>query len=355
MTSHRILVTGGAGFVGSAMALGLKARYNNSQVTVLDNLKRRGSELNLPRFKQAGIEFVHGDIRSPEDLDVNLLKPDLVVECSAEPSVLAGYSSPGYVLQTNLVGTINCLELARQARADFLFFSTSRVYPVAAITQLSYQETATRFTLLEDQPLPGVSAAGIAEDFPLEGARSLYGATKLASELLITEYAEAYGLRAVINRCGVLTGPWQMGKVDQGVFALWMLAHYFNRSLKYIGFGGTGKQVRDFLHIDDLLDLVYLQLDNWDQVQGQVFNVGGGLENSLSLLETTQLCEQITGQRISIESSTEDRPGDIPIFITDSHKVQAQLGWQPQRDARQTLTDIYNWIDQHAEVLRAIL
>ena len=188
MTFYRILVTGGAGFVGSAMALGLKARYSDSQVTVLDNLKRRGSELNLPRFKQAGIEFVHGDIRSPEDLDANLLKPDLIVECSAEPSVLAGYSSPGYVVQTNLVGTINCLELARQARADFLFFSTSRVYPVAAITQLSYQETATRLTLLEDQHLPGVSAAGIAEDFPLEGARSLYGATKLASELLITEY-----------------------------------------------------------------------------------------------------------------------------------------------------------------------
>ncbi|XGB41658.1 MAG: NAD-dependent epimerase/dehydratase family protein [Nodosilinea sp. LVE1205-7] len=355
MTFYRILVTGGAGFVGSAMALGLKARYSDSQVTVLDNLKRRGSELNLPRFKQAGIEFVHGDIRSPEDLDANLLKPDLIVECSAEPSVLAGYSSPGYVVQTNLVGTINCLELARQARADFLFFSTSRVYPVAAITQLSYQETATRLTLLEDQHLPGVSAAGIAEDFPLEGARSLYGATKLASELLITEYAEAYGLRAVINRCGVLTGPWQMGKVDQGVFALWMLAHYFNRSLKYIGFGGTGKQVRDFLHIDDLLDLVYLQLDNWEQVHGQVFNVGGGVANSLSLLETTQLCEQITGQQISIQSSTEDRPGDIPIFITDSGKVQARLGWQPQRDARQTLTDIYNWIDHNAEALKALL
>ena len=354
MTSHRILVTGGAGFVGSAMALGLKARYNNSQVTVLDNLKRRGSELNLPRFKQAGIEFVQGDIRSPEDLDVNLLKPDLIVECSAEPSVLAGYSSPGYVLQTNLVGTINCLELARQAKADFLFFSTSRVYPVAAITQLSYQETATRLTLLEDQSLPGVSAAGIAEDFPLEGARSLYGATKLASELLITEYAEAYGLRAVINRCGVLTGPWQMGKVDQGVFALWMLAHYFDRSLKYIGFGGTGKQVRDFLHIDDLLDLVYLQLDSWEQVHGQVFNVGGGVENSLSLLETTQLCEQITGRQISIQASIEDRPGDIPIFITDSRKVQAKLGWQPQRDALQTLTDIYHWVDQNAEVLRAV-
>ena len=347
-------MTGGAGFVGSAMALGLQAQYTDSQVIVLDNLKRRGSELNLPRLKAAGIEFVHGDIRSAEDLDVILLRPDLIVECSAEPSVLAGYSSPGYVLQTNLVGTINCLELARQAKADFIFFSTSRVYPLEPIRQLAYRETDTRLELLT-QSIQGASVEGIAEDFPLEGARSLYGATKLASELLITEYADAYGLRTVINRCGVLTGPWQMGKADQGVFALWMLAHYFDRPLKYIGFGGSGKQVRDFLHIADLVDLTKLQLENLDAVQGRVFNVGGGVTNSLSLQETTRLCEEISGRHISIESSFEERLGDIPIFITDSRKVITQLGWQPQRDARQTLADIYQWIEQQADVLQSIL
>ncbi|MGF1569401.1 MAG: NAD-dependent epimerase/dehydratase family protein [Nodosilinea sp.] len=351
---ERILVTGGAGFVGSTLALGLKAKYPHSQVMALDNLKRRGSELNLPRFRAAGIDFIHGDIRSPEDLEADALRPTLIVECSAEPSVLAGYSSPGYVLQTNLVGTINCLELARKTGADLLFFSTSRVYPIEPIRQLAYEETTTRFQLL-DQTLAGASAAGIAESFPLTGARSLYGATKLASELLITEYADAYGLRTVINRCGVLTGPWQMGKVDQGVFALWMLAHYFGRPLKYIGFGGTGKQVRDFLHGADLLDLVLLQLERLDEVQGQIFNVGGGVENSLSLLETTRLCQEITGREVAIEASSQDRPGDIPIFITDSTQVKARLGWQPRRDARQTLTDLYDWIDQQGEGLRGVL
>jgi CDP-paratose 2-epimerase len=349
-----ILVTGGAGFVGSAMALGLKASYPESRVIALDNLKRRGSELNLQRFREVDVEFVHGDIRNPEDLDPQLLSPNLILECSAEPSVLAGYSSPGYVLQTNLVGTINCLELARKTKADFIFFSTSRVYPIEKICQLKYVETETRFQLI-DQKVPGASAAGIAEDFPLEGARSLYGATKLASELLITEYATAYGLRAVINRCGVLTGPWQMGKADQGVFALWMLAHYFERSLKYIGFGGSGKQVRDFLHVADLVDLVRLQLQQLDQVQGEVFNVGGGAGNALSLLETTRLCQDISGCTISVEASNEERPGDIPIFITDIGKVASRLGWQPQRDAHQTLTDIYQWIDQQAAVLQKIL
>jgi CDP-paratose 2-epimerase len=349
-----VLVTGGAGFVGSAMALGLKASYPESRVIALDNLKRRGSELNLRRFREAGIEFIHGDIRNPEDLDPHLLAPSLILECSAEPSVLAGYSSPGYMLQTNLVGTINCLELARKSGADFLFFSTSRVYPIERLCHLHYVETATRFQLTE-QDVPGSSPAGIAEDFPLAGARSLYGATKLASELLITEYAAAYGLNTVINRCGVLTGPWQMGKADQGVFALWMLAHYFERSLKYIGFGGSGKQVRDFLHIADLVDLVRVQLQRLDQLQGEIFNVGGGANHALSLLETTHLCQEISGHAIAIQASEEDRPGDIPIFVTDIGKVSNRLGWQPQRDARKTLTDIYEWIDQRADLLRQIL
>ncbi|OCR02055.1 3-beta hydroxysteroid dehydrogenase [Oscillatoriales cyanobacterium USR001] len=344
--SRRILITGGSGFVGSALGLGLAQRYPDWQITALDNLKRRGSELNLPRLKQAGIQFVHGDIRNPEDLDPAALQPDLILECSAEPSVLAGYSSPGYVLQTNLVGTINCLELARQTHADFIFLSTSRVYPIAYLNALKFTETETRFQLLEEQSLPGASSQGISESFPLDKARSLYGSTKLASELLITEYAATYGLRTLINRCGVLTGPWQMGKVDQGIFAFWMAFHYFQKPLKYIGYGGTGKQVRDFLHIADLLDLIDLQIDNLEELKGEIFNVGGGVNNTLSLYETTRICQEITGHKVAIAPIPENRIGDIPIFITDSRKVMTSTGWQPKKDAKITLSEIYEWIDQ---------
>ena len=352
--SKRVLITGGAGFVGSTLGLGLAQRYPDWQITALDNLKRRGSELNLPRLKQAGIQFIHGDVRSPEDLDPVALKPDLILECSAEPSVLAGYASPGYVLQTNLVGTVNCLELARQTEADFIFLSTSRVYPIAYLNALEFKETETRFQLLEQQPVPGVSSQGISEEFPLDGARSLYGATKLASELLVAEYADAYGLRTLINRCGVLTGPWQMGKVDQGVFALWMAFHYFQRSLKYIGYGGTGKQVRDFLHVTDLLDLLDIQIQRLEELKGQTFNVGGGANNTLSLYETTQLCQEITGQQIPITPVSDTRTGDVPIFITDSRKIMAATGWQPQKDATTTLTEIYEWIHQYKQQVSEI-
>ncbi|MBD2459668.1 NAD-dependent epimerase/dehydratase family protein [Oscillatoria sp. FACHB-1407] len=347
--SRNVLITGGAGFIGGSLGLNLAKYYPDWQITALDNLKRRGSELNLNRLKQAGIRFVHGDIRNPEDLDVRLLQPDLIVECSAEPSVQAGYTSPAYVLQTNLVGTANCLELARQSQADFIFLSTSRIYPITPLSQLQWVETETRLQLAESHNFAGVSQEGIAEDFPLEGHRSLYGATKLASELLIAEYAEIYGIRTLINRCGVVTGPWQMGKVDQGVFALWMIAHYFKQSLKYIGFGGRGKQVRDFLHVDDLIALLMTQIQDLDRLQGQTFNVGGGLTHSLSLLETTHLCQAITGNSLSIDAVLENRQGDIPIYITDSRKVQAATGWKPQRDAKETLTDIYRWIHLHEE------
>lgn len=344
--SRRVLITGGAGFVGSSLGLGLAQRYPEWKIIALDNLKRRGSELNLPRLKQAKIQFVHGDIRNVEDLDPLALQPNLILECSAEPSVVAGYNSPGYVLQTNLVGTINCLELARQTQADFIFLSTSRVYPIAYLNALQYTETETRFQLLSEQPLPGVSIHGISEEFPLNKARSLYGSTKLASELLIAEYADAYGLRTLINRCGVLTGPWQMGKVDQGVFALWMANHYFQKSLKYIGYQGTGKQVRDFLHIADLLDLIDLQIYKLEDLKGQNFNVGGGTNNTLSLYETTQLCQEITGYQVPITAVPETRIGDVPIFITDYRQVMRSTGWEPKRDAKTTLTDIYKWIHQ---------
>lgn len=344
--NRRVLITGGAGFVGSSLGLELAQRHPDWKVTALDNLKRRGSELNLSRLKQAGIQFVHGDVRNAEDLEPMALKPDLILECSAEPSVLAGYTSPGYLLQTNLVGTINCLELARQTQADFIFLSTSRVYPIAYLSDLKFTETETRLQLSEQQPLPGVSSHGISEQFPLDKARSLYGSTKLASELLIAEYADAYGLRTLINRCGVLTGPWQMGKVDQGVFALWMARHYFQQPLKYIGHGGTGKQVRDFLHVADLLDLIDLQISALEKLKGQTFNVGGGATNTLSLYETTKLCQEITGHQVQIAPVPETRVGDVPIFITDFRKVMAATGWQPQRDAQTTLTEIYEWIEQ---------
>jgi CDP-paratose 2-epimerase len=228
-----------------------------------------------------------------------------------------------------------------------VFLSTSRVYPVGALRALALEEDETRFELASEQSVTGVSRVGISEQFPLGGARTIYGSTKLAAELLIEEYRDAYGLRAVIDRCGVIAGPWQMGKVDQGVFTFWMLAHHFRRPLRYIGFGGHGKQVRDLLHVDDLLDLLDEQVSDPTRWDGVTVNVGGGREGSLSLLETTALCEQITGNRIAVESTADTRPGDVPIYLSDCTALNQLSAWRPVRGPQAILADIHGWIREN--------
>jgi CDP-paratose 2-epimerase len=351
----RILVSGGAGFIGANVSLGLAARHPDWSITALDNLRRRGAELNLPRLRASGVAFAHGDVRVLDDL-LGAGTFDAVVECSAEPSALAGVQgSPDYVVQSNLVGAYHCLELARRQRAQFVFLSTSRVYPVQALRRLALQEDDERFELASSQPCAGASPAGIGEDFPLDGARTIYGSTKLAAELLIEEYRAAYGLQAVINRCGVVAGPWQMGKVDQGVFTYWMLAHHFNRPLRYIGFGGDGKQVRDLLHVDDLLALLDEQLLEPGRWDGRTVNVGGGRACSLSLRETTALCAEITGHTVAVTSEAETRPGDVPLYISDCTRLGELSDWRPRRGPRDILADIHEWIRANESAVRQAL
>jgi len=350
-----ILVTGGAGFVGSHLAMGLRRHRADVKILAVDNLKRRGSELNIARLREAGVEFSHGDIRNSEDIEA-VGPVDLIFECSAEPSALAGYdSSARYVINTNLNGTINCLEAARKHGAGLIFLSSSRIYPHAAINALAYTEETTRFALSDVQETAGVSARGIAESFPLDGGRTLYGATKLASELLIREYRDMYGVRSVINRCGVLTGPWQMGKVDQGVVVLWAARHIYGGTLDYIGFGGEGKQVRDVLHVEDLLRLVLHEIDHLDELDGEIFNVGGGPAISVSLQELTQLCVEITGKTIPLGRQPENRPADIRLYMTDNARVTEKTGWKPERDVPSILKEICEWITDNRDALRGIL
>lgn len=351
----RVLVTGGAGFVGASVSVGLAKRHPEWEVIALDNLHRRGSELNLPRLRGAGVRFVEADVRDPAALAA-CDAIGALVECSAEPSALAGLGGDTtYAVHTNLTGAYNCLELARRDGAQLVFLSTSRVYPFGSLGELEYEEGPTRFELRSEQRVPGTSAAGVREDFPLDGARTLYGATKLAAELLITEYQEAFELRCVVNRCGVIAGPWQMGKVDQGVFAHWLLHHAFRRPLQYIGFGGSGKQVRDLLHVDDLVDLIERQLAEPDRWAGVTINVGGGSGCSLSLLETTALCRELTGNAVPIEPVPEQRHGDVPVYISDCARLYDRSQWRPRNDARGILEDTWRWIVDNRDSLSRAL
>lgn len=351
----RVLITGGAGFVGSSVALKLKERYPQYTILCMDNLKRRGSELNVSALKNNDIVFLHGDIRNIEDFE-QVGNIDLLLECSAEASVLAGYdTSPSYLINTNLMGTINCLEHVRKHDAEFIFLSSSRVYPIEYINNMAFKESDTRFELTDQAGILFGSSKGVNENFPLDKPRTLYGATKLASELIIQEYAHMYGIKALVNRCGVLTGPGQFGKSDQGVIVLWIAKHFWKKPLKYIGYGGEGKQVRDILHVDDLFELIDYQINNIDDLAGETFNVGGGEEISISLLELTALCEKYTGNKIQIDSEIDDRQGDIRVYLTDHTKVTQRTGWRPKKTPDDIVKETYQWIVENELKLKEIL
>ncbi len=351
----KIVITGGAGFVGSNIALHLKAKYPSYEIVVFDNLIRKGSEYNLPDLAVNNITFIKGDICNAQEL-LQLGDFDCMIEASAEPSVLSGLDgSPDYIINNNLFGAINCFNACIKNKAKLIFLSTSRVYPISYIEQANFTEEPTRFSFTDDQPVAGISSRGISEALPLDAPRSFYGTTKLAAELFIKEYSAFYGVKSAVTRFGVIAGPRQMGKTDQGVVTLWMAKHYWKGALSYIGYGGKGKQVRDILHVDDVVRLIDMQVHDIEKYEGKVYNAGGGLQNALSLQEMTALCSELTGNTIPITEVTEPRPADLRIYITDNSAITAETGWAPEKSARDIFTDIYKWIRDNEAVLKPVL
>jgi CDP-paratose 2-epimerase len=351
----KLVITGGCGFIGSSISIHLKKKYPHYRIIAFDNLKRRGSELNVNRLYENDIEFIHGDIRNNEDL-ASLEEFDLLIDASAEPSVLSGLNgNPDYVIQNNFLGTINCLNTCLKYNAGIIFLSTSRVYPIEKIENAIIIESEDRFDFSSQQTTTGISDKGISEMLDLQGYRSFYGATKLASELLIQEYEQFYQLNACITRFGVVAGPHQMGKTDQGVATLWLSRHYFKQPLSYIGYGGKGKQVRDILHVDDLVELIDLQIHQPHFFKGKTFNAGGGIENSIALNEMTLLCQQITGNRVAINSEIETRKADLKNYTSDISRITSETPWKPKRNLETIFGDIHNWIRENESQIKSFI
>lgn len=353
MIPAQCIITGGCGFVGSSLALRLKARHPDARILALDNFYRTGSRLNAVRLRDAGVTVVEGDVRRKADLEA-LGGADLVIDAAAEPSVLAGQDGRGvdYVVDTNLIGTLHVLECVRRWRSRLLFLSSSRVYPVDALRAIRLREGPERFEIDPLQTLPGVTQKGITADFPLDGPRTLYGSTKLASEIMAREYAAQFGLDIAVDRCGLIAGPWQMGKADQGVVALWVARHLYSLPLRYIGYGG--KQVRDVLHVEDLADLVEVQTAREKPFCGEVFMAGGGLFSSGSLRDLTRLCGAATGERRELDADPVVRGGDVPLYVTDGSATEAALGWKPRRSLDCVVEDIARWIRAHYDTLAPV-
>ena len=338
-----ILITGICGFAGSCIAKTLLQHHSNLQIIGLDNFSRKGSELNISELTGLGINLIRGDIRSQSDIDA-LPKADWVIDCAANPSVLAGIdgqSSSRQLLEHNLIGTINLLEHCKSHKSGLILLSTSRVYSASELTALPVQSSTNDRFELQDCDVRGASSLGISEDFPTTAPLSLYGASKLASETLILEYGECFDFPVWINRCGVLAGAGQFGKADQGIFSYWIHSFKEKNPLKYIGFDGSGHQVRDALHPQDLVSLLSRQLLEpcWDATK--IINVGGGIENSLSLKELSNWCEDRFGQN-EVLASQDERPMDAPWIVMDSTTAQNVWNWSVKTKIEEILEEIAN-------------
>lgn len=343
----KVFITGICGFVGNATATWLRHNDSTIEVAGLDNFLRPGSETNRLRLKALGVTVHHGDVRQPSDFE-DLPAADWVIDAAANPSVLAGVdgvTSTRRLTEHNLFGTINVLEYCKRTRAGLILLSTSRVYSISVLSSLPMIVREEAFCLNDKSALPsGVSQRGIDTAFSTSSPVSLYGSTKLASEILAMEYAESFHTPFWINRCAVLGGGGQFGTAEQGVFSYWIHAYSRKRPLRYIGFNGTGHQVRDVLHPDDLAALILAQVKNTGAGRNRVLNVGGGPDNAISLAQLSAWCSKQFGEH-KVSADPTPRPFDIPWFVTNNAQATQQFNWRPRR----TLASILDEIAKHAK------
>jgi CDP-paratose 2-epimerase len=346
----RILITGVCGFVGSTLARTFTERGQSHTIVGLDNFIRPGSESNREELKRRGVKLIHGDLRNASDLET-LPPVDWVIDAAANPSVLAGVdgkTSSRQLIEHNLQGTVNMLEFCKTHRAGFVLLSTSRVYAIAPLAALPMEVHDRAFRPATGAALPvGVSANGVSEAFSTMAPISLYGASKLASETLALEYGETFGVPVFINRCGVLAGAGQFGRPDQGIFAYWINSWLRRQPLRYIGFGGTGHQVRDCLHPRDLVPALERQFATSKLGAAErIANFAGGAASAMSLRQLSDWCRERLGEHtVAVEAV--NRQFDIPWMVLDSTVAHARWKWQPATTTSEILEEIAAHARQH--------
>lgn len=335
----RYLITGGCGFLGSNLAAAVLER--GEQLCVFDNLSRRGSTLNLDWLRGQGVfEFRHGDIRNPNDVQrvVEEVRPDVVFHLAGQVAMTTSLADPRLDFEINALGSFNLLDAVRRSAPEalVLYSSTNKVY--GDLEWTPYEETETRYVA---PAFPN----GFDETAPLD-FHSPYGTSKGSADQMMLDHHRVFGLRTVVFRHSSMYGGRQFATADQG-WVGWFcgLAVQAGRGLldKPFTISGTGKQVRDVLHAEDMKTLYFSAVERGDAVAGQAFNIGGGMANSLSLLELFRLLEELHGVEMRFERLP-PRISDQRIFVADIAKAQRLLGWEPRVDARRGVSDMLAWI-----------
>ncbi|HET7442178.1 MAG TPA: GDP-mannose 4,6-dehydratase [Terriglobales bacterium] len=338
-----VVIFGGAGFVGSNWAHRL-LQTTDARVQVFDNLSRGGVRQNVKWLQKSTpdpqrLKITIGDVREAARVEKAVQSATEIYHFAAQVAVTTSVQDPRLDFDVNVAGTFNVLEAARKSglKPFLLFTSTNKVYghmaSEALVPGLRRYICEPHNKVAESQPL----------DF-----YSPYGCSKGAADQYVHDYARIFGLPTVVLRMSCIAGPHQLGNEDQG----WM-AHFLYSALqnKPISIYGDGRQVRDVLSIEDLMNAFEGVRANADRTAGEVYNVGGGLGNSISLLELIDEIEKLTGKRLVYELRPL-RPGDQPVYITDYSKLDKAITWRPTINVQQTLRSIYEWWMSNRKLVR---
>jgi len=340
---NRVLITGGAGFIGSNLADNLLSEGH--QVTVFDNLARKGAERNIEWLRARhgdALRMVQGDVRDYDSLEEAAPGAEIIYHFASQVAVTTSVADPRTDFEVNALGSFNALEVARNltAKPIFVFTSTNKVY--GAMEDVVVIEKETRY---EYRDFP----RGIDESRPLD-FHSPYGCSKGAADQYIRDYARIYGLRTVVFRMSCIYGPRQFGVEDQGWLAHFIISVVLGRPITIYG---NGKQVRDVLYIDDLVRAFRLAPEHIDVTAGQVYNIGGGADNALSVwVEFKESLASLLGRRVEATAYGDWRPGDQPIYVSDSSKAARDFGWRPRVGMEDGIARLCSWIEANKELIQ---
>lgn len=339
-----VLITGGAGFVGSNLAQRLLADPATS-VRLFDNLSRWGAEQNLQWLRALPgcdrLEIVQGDVRDSEALRQAAADVSEIYHLAAQVAVTTSVDDPASDFAVNAQGTLHVLEAARLSgrRPFILFTSTNKVY--GSLNSVTIEVEGSHYRAADPH------FRGVNESEPLD-FHSPYGCSKGAADQYVRDYARIYGLPTVVFRMSCIAGPRQFGNEDQG----WV-AHFLYSALegRPITVYGTGYQVRDVLHVQDLIDAMQAAHDNVELTTGEIYNLGGGIEHAISVTEMLHEIELLTGHPLKLRYSSA-RPGDQPLYISDTAKLRRDTGWRPRRPVAEVLDAVHQfWLQCRGQVL----
>jgi CDP-paratose 2-epimerase len=335
-----ILITGGAGFIGSHLARHFAAR--GDRIAVFDNLSRRGSKQNLAWLQAdvQGLEYLPGDVRQADEIAQAARGRDAIFHLAAQVAVTSSVADPREDFEINAIGTFNVLEAARASgrKPIVVYSSTNKVY--GGMDQAAVVEEGGRYAFA-DMP------QGVSEDWPLD-FHSPYGCSKGCGDQYVRDYARIYGLPTVVFRQSCIYGERQFGVEDQG----WLAHFIISATLgKPITIYGDGKQVRDVLYVGDLARAFEAAVTKIDIARGEVYNLGGGPRFTLSIwTETGPILEKLFGRSLPVQKG-DWRPGDQRVYISGIRKAERDLGWTPAVSPEEGLTRLYQWVQENKQAV----